>query len=163
MTECVAVKSRWITVGALLIAAFAFAMSVWGGRWWSIDEVSIGPYGSTHCFGANCKHAGLGWIGGTERWVRVGMATWAGGVLTMLSLLGVAAGIAARRVPRLAAKMTLVAIATTLLAGIAFIVQFPGVAGATLDRGTWTFIAGVIIGLIATVMVLRTPVSPPAP
>ncbi len=162
MTECAAVKSRWITVGALLIAAFAFAVSVWGGRWWSIDDVSIGPYGSTHCFGNDCKQAGLSWIGGTERWTRVGMATWAGGVLSMLSLLGVAGGIAARRVPHLAAKMTLVAIATTLLAGVAFIVQFPGVSGAVIDRGMWMFIVGVIVGLGAILMVLRMRISTPA-
>lgn len=162
MTECAAVKSRWITVVALLIAAFAFAMSVWGGRWWSIDDVAIGPYGSTHCFGADCKHAGLGWIGGTERWMRTGMATWAGGVLSMIALLGVAGAIAARRVPRLAAKMTLVAISTTLLTGVAFIVQFPGVAGATIDRGMWMFVVGVISGLAATLMALRTRITPPA-
>lgn len=159
MTECAPVKSRWIIVGLLLIAAFAFAMSVWGGRWWSIDDVSIGPFGSMHCFGGDCKHAGLGWIGGTERWMRMGMATWAGGVLTMLALLGVAGGLAARRIPRLAAKMTLVAIATTLLAGIGFIAQFPGVSGATIDRGVWLFVAGVISGLVATVAVLRARVA----
>jgi hypothetical protein len=55
-------------------------------------------------------------------------------VLAMLALLGVAGAIAARRVPRLAMKMTLVAIVTTLLTGVAFIAQFPGVAGATIDR-----------------------------
>lgn len=159
MPECAIVKSRWIVIGLLLISATAFAMSVWGGRWWSVADVTIGPFGSKHCFGGECKHAGLGWIGGTDRWMRTGMATWAGGVLTMLSLLGVAAAVAARRVPRLAAKMTLVAIATTLLAGISFIAQFPGVEGATTDRGLWLFLLGAIVGLGATVAVLRARVA----
>ena len=86
MTECAIVKSRWIVIGLLLISATAFAMSVWGGRWWSVADVTIGPFGSKHCFGDECKHAGLGWIGGTDRWMRTGMATWAAGVLTMLPL-----------------------------------------------------------------------------
>jgi hypothetical protein len=159
MTECATVKSRWIVVGVLLISAIAFAMSVWGGRWWSIGDVSIGPYGSTHCFGGECKHAGLGWIGGTDRWMRTGVATWAGGVLTMLALLGVAGAVAARRVPRLAAKMTLVAIATTLVAGSLFIAQYPGIAGATSDRGLWLFVVGVIAGIAATIPVLRARVA----
>ncbi len=141
----------------LLVAAFAFAMSVWGGRWWSIDDVTIGPFGSTSCFGGGeCKRGDLGWIeGASERWMRAGMATWAGGVLTMLALLGVAGAVAARRVPRLAAKMTLVSIATSLVAGILFIAQYPGVPGAAVDRGIWLFVVGVITGLVAIIAVLR--------
>jgi len=159
MTECAAVKSRWIIIGLLLIAAIAFAMSVWGGRWWSIDDVTIGPFGSVHCFGARCERAGLGWIGGSERWMRTGMATWAAGVLSMLALLGVAGGVAARRVPRLAARMTLVAIATASISGILFVAQYPGVAGASIDRGLWLFVVGVIAGIAATIAVLRARVA----
>ena len=161
MTECAPVKSRWIIVGILLISAAAFAMSVWGGRWWSIDDVTIGPFGSTSCFGGDdCKRGDLSWIGGTERWMRAGMATWAGGVLTMLALLGVAGGIAARRVPRLAAKMTLVSVATTLVAGILFIAQFPGVEGAAIDRGIPLFFVGAVTGLVGAIAVLRTRAAP---
>ena len=156
MTECALVKSRWIIVGILLISAFAFAMSVWGGRWWSIEDVTIGPFGSTNCFGGDeCRRGDLSWIGGSERWMRAGMATWAGGVLTMLALLGVAGGVAARRIPRLAAKMTLVSIVTTLVAGILFIAQFPGVDGAAIDRGLWLFFVGAITGLVGVIAVLR--------
>ena len=134
-------------------------MSVWGGRWWSINDVAIGPFGSTHCFGGGCKRAGLGWIGGSERWMRMGMATWAGGVLTMLTLLGVAGGVAANRVPRLAAKMALVAVATTLVAGILFIAQYPGIEGATIGRGVWLFFVGTITGLGAALAVVRARVA----
>ncbi len=87
--------------------------------------------------------------------MRAGMATFAGGVLTMLALLGVAGGVAARRIPRLAAKMTLVSIVTTLVAGILFIVQYPGVDGATMDRGLPLFFVGAITGLVGAIAVLR--------
>lgn len=87
--------------------------------------------------------------------MRTGMATWAGGVLTMLTLLGVAGGVAAKRVPRIAAKLTLVAITTTVLAGILFIAQYPGVEGATIDRGVWLFVVGAITGLGGALAVLR--------
>ncbi len=88
--------------------------------------------------------------------MRAGMATWAGGVLTMLALLGVAGGVAARRVPRLAAKMTLVSVATTLVAGGLFIAQFPGVEGATIDRGLPLFFVGALVGFAGAIAVLRT-------
>lgn len=156
MTECALVKSRWIIVGILLISAASFAISVWGGRWWSIADVTIGPFGSTSCFGGDeCKRGDLGWIGGTARWMRAGMGAWAGGVLTMLALLGVAAGLAARRTPRLFAKFTLVSIVTTLVAGILFIVQFPGVDGAAIDRGLPLFFVGAGTGLVGVIAVLR--------
>ena len=158
MTECAPVKSRWIIVGILLISAAAFAMSVWGGRWWSIEasDVTIGPFGSTSCFGGGeCKRGDLSWLGGTERWMRAGMAAWAGGVLTMLALLGVAGGVAARRVPRLAAKMTLVSVATTLVAGCLFIAQYPGAYGAAIDRGLPLFFVGVLTGIVGAIAVLR--------
>ena len=155
MTECAPVKSRWLVVGILLISAAAFAISVWGGRWWSIEDVTIGPFGSTSCFGDECRRGDLGWVGGTGRWMRAGMAAWAGGVLTMLVLLGVAAGVAARRVPRLAAKMAIVSIVTTLAAGSLFIVQFPGLGGASISRGLPLFFVGAITGLVGAIAVLR--------
>ncbi|MDB4961330.1 MAG: hypothetical protein JWP01_1329 [Myxococcales bacterium] len=155
-------KHRWIFVVLALLAATAFAMSVQGGRWWSIDDVTIGPYGAKHCFGGECKNAGLAWIGGSERWMRTGMGTWAGGLLSALMLLVVAAGLAAKRIPKLAAKTTIVAIATTVIAGIAFIAQFPGVEGAGLDRGLYLFIGGTIAGLATAVSVMRA-VKPPVP
>jgi hypothetical protein len=156
------VKHRWIFVVLALIAATAFAMSVQGGRWWSIDDVTIGPYGAKHCFGGECKNAGLAWIGGTDRWMRTGMATWAGALLSGLMLLIVAAALAAKRVPKLAARTTLVSIATTVLAGIAFIAQFPGVEGATIDRGLFLFAGGAIVG-IATALAVSRAARPPAP
>ncbi len=150
-----AVKSRWIIVAIALIAASAFAVSVWAGRWWSIGDVEIGPFGSKQCFGGDCRPTSLTWIGGSERWMRTGMATWAGGLISMLVLLIIAAAVAARRVPRLAARTALVAIGTAVVAGISFIVQYPGVDGASVDRGLWLFGAAVVLGAFAAISVLR--------
>ena len=76
-------------VGAAIIAAAAFALSVYGGSWWALRgegaSVDIGPFGSQRCFGDSCGPAGLGWIGASERWLRIGTATWAAGLLAMVA------------------------------------------------------------------------------
>jgi hypothetical protein len=150
------VKSRWPIVALALLAAVAFALSVWAGRWWSIGDVEIGPFGSKQCFGGgDCRPTSLTWIGGSERWMRMGMATWAGGLIAMLVLLITAAGVAAKRIPRLAARTALVAIATVTITGVLFIMQFPGVDGAQVDRGLWLWLAGILLGSIAAVGVVR--------
>jgi hypothetical protein len=149
------VKHRWLIVAIALVAATAFALSVWGGRWWSIGEVEIGPFKSRQCFGGECRPASLTWIGGTERWLRMGMATWAGGLISMLVLSIVAAGVAARRIPKLAAKTALVSIATVTIAGALFVAQYPGVDGAGVDRGLYLFACAIVLGIVAAVGVLR--------
>jgi hypothetical protein len=83
------------------------------------------------------------------------MGTWAGGLLSALVLAVLAAGVASKRVPKLAAKTALVSIATTLVAGALFIAQYPGVQGAGVDRGIVIFAIANVIGAIAAVMVLR--------
>jgi hypothetical protein len=150
-----AVKARWIIVGIAVVAAAAFAVSVQAGRWWSVAGFEIGPFGSYRCFGGECRSAGLGWIGGTERWMRTGTGVWAAGLLSMLVLLGVAAAVAARRVPRLVAKMALVSIATAAVTGTLFVIQFPGVQGAEMDRGIPLFVAAIVLGAAACIAVLR--------
>jgi len=87
----------------------------------------------------------------------MGMATWAGGLMAMLVLLITAAGVAAKRIPRLAARTALVAIATVTVTGVLFVMQYPGVDGATVDRGLWLWLAGIILGSIASVSVVRAP------
>jgi hypothetical protein len=157
------VNHRWLVVALALAAACAFAFSVQLGCWWSIDTagVEIGPFGSRHCFGAGeCKLAGLGWIGGGDRFMRLGMATWAGGLVATLMLVVMAARLASNRVPKLVAKSVLVAIATASLAGTAFVLTFPGVEGASLDRGAWLFVAGVVLAIVAAIKVLRVPAAP---
>jgi len=152
------VNRRWLIVALALLAALAFAFSVQLGCWWSIGDVQIGPFGSRHCFGGgDCKLASLAWVGGGDRWIRLGMATWAGGMVSTLVLVIMAAGLAAKRVPRLVAKSLLVAVATAALAGTVFVAQFPGVRGASLDRGAWLFAGAVLLAIIAAVSVLRAP------
>ena len=138
-----------------LVAAVAFAMSVLGGGWWSLGEVAIGPYGSVQCFGGECRPAGLSWLGGTDRFMRMGMGTWAGGLISAFVLLVLAGAVASRRIPKLAAKTVLVATATALVAGAAFIMQFPGLPGAAVDRGLWLFGAAVVCSAVAAIAVLR--------
>lgn len=155
-------KSRWIIVALAIVAAVAFAFSVQGGRWWQVgEEVEIGPFGATQCFSGECRRAGLGWIGGTDRFVRTGKGAWAGGLISGFALLVLAAGVAARRTPRLAAKTALVAIGTAVLASAAFVAQFPGVDGVVTGRGLWLFGVATVAGVVAAVWVLRA--RPPVP
>lgn len=121
-----------------------------------IGDVEIGPHGSRHCFGAGeCKLADLAWVGGGDRWMRLGMATWAGGLVATFMLVVMSARLAAKKVPRLVAKSVLVAIATASLAGTVFVVQFPGVQGASLARGAWLFTLAIALALAAAISVLR--------
>ena len=148
-------RARWFIVGIAVVAAAAFALSVQAGRWWSVAGFEIGPFGSYRCFGGECRSAGLGWTGGSERWMRTGTGVWAAGFLSMFTLLVVAGAVAAGRVPRLAAKVALVSIGTAAVTGALFVIQFPGVQGAGVDRGLLLFWAAVALGATACVAVLR--------
>src|SRR5688572_12589127 len=104
-------KSRWIGVALALLGAFAFALAV-QSPWWSIGEVTIGPFGARHCFGGECRESGLGWIGASELWMRSAIAARAGGYIAMFVLIALAGGVAAKREPTLVARGTLAAIVT---------------------------------------------------
>lgn len=141
-----------------LIAASAFALSVQGGSWWSIGDVTIGPFGAHSPFGG----AGdLSWAGDNPRWERFAAATGAGGLIAMFVLVVLAGAVAAKRVPRLAARTAIAAILTAGLAAIGFIATRPTDLPFALDRGVALFALAVVAGAIAAVRVLRVP--PPRP
>lgn len=146
-------KHRWFVVALALASASAFALSVQAGRWWSIGDVEIGPSGSRSPFGGP---GDLSWAGGSARWERFGVATWAGGLIAMFVFVVLAGAVAANRIPRLAAKTALVAIATAGLAAIAFVATRPdhGLPFA-IDRGVVLFVAAAFAGTIVGVGVLR--------
>lgn len=151
------VKYRWLIVVTALAAASLFALSVIGGVWWSIDDVaSIGPFGSRRCFAASeCRSTGLNWVGGDSRWIRIGMATWAAGMLAMLVLAALAATVASKRSPRLLAKLAISASLTAGLAGGAFFALFPGVEAAVVGRGAFLYALAVVLGLVAAILLYR--------
>jgi hypothetical protein len=148
-------KHRWLVVAIALAAASAFALSVQAGHWWVIGEVELGPLGTRSPFGG----AGdFSWAGGSARWERFGAATWAAGMIAMFVLVVLAGAVAARRVPRLAARTALVAIGTAALVGIAFSTSRPDDGlPFTTAHGTYLFAAAVVAGVIAAISVLRAP------
>jgi hypothetical protein len=148
-------RARWLYVAFAVLAAMAFATSVWVAPWWTVGEVRIGPLGSRHCFGGECRPAGLAWIGAPDLWMRSALATGAAGLVAMMLLLGVAGGFAARRAPVLVAKMTLVAIASAIACAAYFVAQFPGLQGATLGLGAILFAVGAVMGAVSPLVVLR--------
>jgi hypothetical protein len=149
-------KSRWIGVALALLGAFGFALGV-QSAWWSVSDVAIGPFGTRHCFGGDCGERGLAWIGqeATELWIRSAVATRAAGYIAMFALIMLAAGVAAKRQPLLVARGTLAAILTATATGIYFLAAFPGVAGASIDRGVFMYVGGILFGTVAAIRVLR--------
>lgn len=155
-----ALKHRWVVVVLALVAASAFALSVQAGRWWAVGDVEIGPFGAHSPYG---NSGSLSWAGGSPRWARFGAATWAGGLIAMFVLVVVAGAVAARRIPKLAAKTALVAIATAALAAIAFIAARPDNGlPFVLGRGVVLFAVALVTGLLAVVPVLRARAHPVA-
>ena len=151
-------RSRLIPVVLALTAATAFAISV-QVAWWSVAEVSIGPFGSRHCFGGECRSSGLAWIGGSEMWMRSALAARAAGYIAMFVLLMFAGAVAAKRTPNLVARGCLTAIITATAAGAYFAAAFPGLGGASVAHGLFLFVAGVVLGVAAVVVWLRRPVA----
>jgi len=148
-------KPRWPVVTLSLLAASAFALSVQAGRWWVIGEVELGPFGTRSPFAGP---GALSWAGGSARWERFGMATWGAGLIAMFVLVIVAGSAAARRVPRLAARTALVAIATATVVGAAFVLTRPDNGlPFSVARGLPLFAVGVVAGVVACITVLRTP------
>jgi hypothetical protein len=154
--------SRWLSVALALVGASALTLSVQGGRWWQLGELAIGPFGSSGCFEHECRVRDLAWIGGDGLWLRSGVATYAGALITAVMLVIVAGGLAAGRRPRLAARTSLVAAATAAVAGVLFWSRFPGISGAVVGRGIVLFVAGLATTLGASVIVLwPTRAAPP--
>lgn len=151
-----AMRSRFIPLALTLVGAVAFALAL-QAAWWTAGEVSIGPFGSRHCFGGECRETGLAWIGGTELWMRAGVATRAGGYIAMFVLVIVAGAVAAKRVPRLMARASLVAILTATAAGAYFLFAFPGIAQAAMGPGVFLFIGGIVLGVAGSILALRLP------
>jgi hypothetical protein len=148
-------KYRWFVVAVALAAASAFALSVQAGRWWTIGEVELGPYGTRSPFGGQ---GDLSWVAGSARWERFGVATWAGGLIAMFVLVVLAGAVAANRIPRLAARTALVAIATATLTAIAFVMTRPdnGLPFA-IGRGIYLFALAIVAGVAVAARVLRAP------
>lgn len=150
-----AVKNRWILVAMALAAAIAFTVSVQLGRWWTVDRFEIGPLGSRLCIEGQCRSSGLERIAGDVQWARFGFATWTAGMLATLGLVMMAAGLAAKRLPRLIARATVMAIGTALVVGIVFFVQGPELPGVGASAGVWLFGLAVALGGAAAVTVAR--------
>jgi hypothetical protein len=148
------VRARWLILFFALAGSCALALSVHRGHWWEIDNTAIGPFGWLRCFEHDCETGDLRRVG-NDLWTRLGKATWAGGLIAMIALLALAAAVAAKRRPVLVAKTSLVALATATAAGIAFVVMFPGLAGAEIGHGVWLFGAGIVAGTIAAIGVVR--------
>jgi hypothetical protein len=148
------VKSRWLFVGIAVVSAALFALSTWIGEWWTDVAVAIGPMGTHGCVGGVCG-GGLRWTGGSDFWMRTAVATWAGSLLTMVLLLGVAGAFAANRVPKLLAKSTLTSLATTAIVGIYFIAKMPAMPGLEVAQGMFLFVAAIVLGAVTPIRALQ--------
>jgi hypothetical protein len=149
-------KRRVVPLLLALAGACAFALAL-QSPWWGAGEVAIGPFGSRHCFGGECREAGLSWIGASELWLRASVATRAAGYIAMFLLVIVAGTLAARRTPRLIAGSTMVAVLTATVTGAYFFVAFPGLGGVGLAYGAIIFGVAIVLALASVVLTLRMP------
>ena len=152
-------RSRIVPLLLALAGACLFALAV-QTAWWSAGDVTVGPFGARSCFGGDCGERGMGWLGGTDLWMRAGVATRAGGFIAMFVLVIVAGALAAKRVPKLMARASIVAIITAAAAGGYFASGFPtGALGNEHEMGLGFpfFLAAIVIGLAAAVFTLRMP------
>ena len=147
-------RPRILALVLSLASAVAFALSM-QAAWWTAGEVSIGPFGARHCFGGECRETGLSWLGGTEMWMRAGVAGRAAGYIAMFVLVIVAGALAAKRVPRLMAKASIVSILTATVTGVYFAAAFPGLGGSALGHGIFLFAAAIGLGIAGAVATLR--------
>lgn len=143
-------------MGLALLAASAFALSV-QTAWWSLAEVTIGPFGSRHCFGGECNSTGFAWLGQHDFFMRSAVATRAGGYIAMFAYIIVAGSVASKRVPTLIARAGIVAILTATVAAIGFYVKFPGanIGTPSIGAGPFMFAIGIVSGIAASIMVHR--------
>jgi hypothetical protein len=143
---------RWTSVTVLVVAAAAFALSIGGGRWWSVgDAFRVGPLGAQQCTpGDDCVPAAF-WLDAGPRFERLAVATAAAGFVAMLVALALAGAFAAGRAPRLLWKMLIVALATAGVAAALWIAAFPGLPGAAVDRGMMLYGGGIVAAIVALV------------
>jgi hypothetical protein len=160
---------RFVILGISLIAASVLALSVQGGRWWTIGpEVAIGPVATVHCFGSasperagesgpdeGCQRGTLTWTGGSQRWMQAGTAVYAAGLIAAFALVALAAAMAAGRPGRLAAGVSAVGAVTALAMGALFIATVPDLPGADIGRGIWLFAGGLLAAGGVAITVLR--------
>lgn len=157
-------RTRWIALGIALVGAAALALSS-VEPWWHAGEVTIGPFGTHHCFGGDCQSTGLTWIGGTDLWIRSAVATRAAAIIATIVLVVLAGALAAGRRPKLVAKTVLTASACAAIAGAYFFGKFPQLGGESVTIGPFLYAGGLVAGLVAAVLVLRLRprVDPSAP
>jgi hypothetical protein len=92
--------------------------------------------------------------------MRAGVAARAGGYIAAFVLIVVAGALAAKRIPRLMARASIVSIVTAAAAGGYFVFKFP--AGAlgnegSLGHGIFLFVTAIVLGVAAAVFTLRLP------
>ncbi|MEP6862043.1 MAG: hypothetical protein ABJE66_15570 [Deltaproteobacteria bacterium] len=146
-------KSRWPFVAIAVISAALLAISVWVGNWWSVGGLEIGPFGAHECFSGDCRPTTIS--GAPELWQRCGTAVWAGGIMSMILLLAIAAAIAAKRMPKMLAKSSLTAIVTTGLVGAYFIAKLPAPTGMQVGQAVYLFVVAVVLAFVTPIWVLR--------
>lgn len=141
---------RLLIIVLALVGAAGFAISVEGGRWWSLGgDIHVGPAGTQRCFGGECGVGDLTWVHGSGFWERCGSGAYAGALVAALALLALAGSIAARRTGRLAAAVAGIGSATAIAAGVGFYALAPAIPEATVGRGVALFAIGGVAALVA--------------
>lgn len=147
---------RVLLIVLALVGAAGFAVAVQGGRWWSYDTLHVGPTGAWWCTDGDCHKQA--WSSGTELWQRMAFATYAGGMVAALVLVGLAGAVAAGRASRTMAWFGASAIATATACGAAFFALRPDLSlPVSVGRGVPLFALGAVAGAVVVAMLARAP------
>ncbi len=155
-------RLRWGTIALLLLVAFGFAYAVQALAWWRVGTAQLGPIESRSCFGGPCRVTTLSWTTGSVFWMRMGYATYAGGLMASFIAVMCAAGIAAKRVPALLGKMLMISVLTALVPAVLFVTGLPRLGETSLSMGAPVFFASVVLGALAALSVFRAARLPSA-
>ena len=88
--------------------------------------------------------------------MRSAIATRAAGYIAMFALLALAGALAAKRIPHLVARMSIVALLTAAVTGGYFWFAAPPINDAHMGPGVYLLLAGVVLGFAATILVMRS-------
>src|SRR5690242_17046434 len=143
-------KSRWLAICLALVGAAAMGLAAIE-PWWKAGETAIGPAGTHHCFGGDCRSTSLLWLGGSDLWMRSAVATRTAALIAFALLVLLAGAVAAKRVPKLVARTTMVALSAAVVVGAYFFVKYPSPGGDHLGIGGLLYAVGIVSGAFAAI------------
>ena len=151
-------NKRWIGVALALIAFGLIAGGAQTHSWWTGSSdggsVGIGMRDVYLCLGDRCSAKPMGSLGpefDSASWYRAGMASSAGALLACALLLALGGALVFGKRNALLAKTVVTACGAAAVAGIVYVVLFPGHPNASMGHSVLLYFGGTALGIAAGV------------